>query len=274
MDKCDNCGTPLVGLQTRFCCRDCNQAFKNRAKRLALEASIPTLTCSWCASSFMGRVKTGLQSSYCGDQCRRLAANERNKSNGKRRRAELRELDTCANPFCGKWFSAPRGSNKQTCSKDCMYVVQEGRKDGVGALHSAAIHRGMLNATRVYFRNCKTCGELVCTRQRMRGNSLCDDCRAKWLRAHNAHKNHSRRAAGPKVMSVHQIAERDGRKCCICHRIVDMALSGRAKWGPTIEHLIPVSRGGTNDPDNLALAHRHCNTSRGNRGHAQLLLSA
>ncbi len=93
-------------------------------------------------------------------------------------------------------------------------------------------------------------------------------------KAINARKNQARRTAGPKVLSVSEIAARDGSRCNLCGKRVDLTLSGMAKWGPTIDHLIPVSHGGTNDADNLALAHRHCNVSRKNRGHAQLLLTA
>lgn len=74
------------------------------------------------------------------------------------------------------------------------------------------------------------------------------------------------------TMTVDDLAIRDGTRCYVCHRKVDMSLSGQAKWGPTIEHIVPVSKGGTNDPANLALSHRCCNTARGNRGHAQLQL--
>ena len=75
-------------------------------------------------------------------------------------------------------------------------------------------------------------------------------------------------------MSVDDLAQRDGRKCNICGRRIDMRLKGQTKWAATIDHLVPVSHGGTNDPANLALAHRFCNTSRHNTGPAQLLLTA
>jgi 5-methylcytosine-specific restriction endonuclease McrA len=75
-------------------------------------------------------------------------------------------------------------------------------------------------------------------------------------------------------MSVDDLAARDGSRCNICGRKIDMRLSGRAKWGPTIDHLVPVIAGGTNHPSNLALAHRHCNMSRHASGPAQLLLAS
>lgn len=33
----------------------------------------------------------------------------------------------------------------------------------------------------------------------------------------------------------------------------------------TLDHIVPISRGGTNSPDNIALACGHCNSSKGNK---------
>lgn len=32
-----------------------------------------------------------------------------------------------------------------------------------------------------------------------------------------------------------------GSPCCLCGRPIDTSLSGMAKWGPTVEHHVPVS---------------------------------
>jgi hypothetical protein len=128
----------------------------------------------------------------------------------------------------------------------------------------------------VYYFNCKHCGCLITKHFKRAGRygPICNECRRKWYQAHDAKKNNARRAAGAKIMSVYELAARDGATCHLCRRKVDMSISGKAKWGPTIDHLVPVSKGGTNDPENLALAHRYCNTARGNRGNVQLMLTA
>jgi 5-methylcytosine-specific restriction endonuclease McrA len=51
-----------------------------------------------------------------------------------------------------------------------------------------------------------------------------------------------------------------------------MELTSPHPRSPTVDHLIPVSEGGTDAPENLRLAHRTCNTKRGTRGTVQLLL--
>lgn len=65
--------------------------------------------------------------------------------------------------------------------------------------------------------------------------------------------------------TVVDIAERDGPICHICTDPIDMALSGNDIAGPTVDHIIPISRGGPDVFDNVALAHRYCNCCRGAR---------
>lgn len=52
------------------------------------------------------------------------------------------------------------------------------------------------------------------------------------------------------------IAERDGWRCHICARKV-------AKSALSIDHLIPLLHHGSHTPQNVALAHRSCNSRRG-----------
>lgn len=63
-----------------------------------------------------------------------------------------------------------------------------------------------------------------------------------------------------------------GARCHLCGRKIDPGLSGLHPMGATIDHLLPVSRGGTNELSNLHVAHRRCNVARGNRGDVQLPL--
>lgn len=60
-----------------------------------------------------------------------------------------------------------------------------------------------------------------------------------------------------------EIAERDMFECQRCHDPVDMLLSGLDTWGPTIDHRIPVSRGGPDTRANVQLMHRRCNLIKG-----------
>lgn len=67
-----------------------------------------------------------------------------------------------------------------------------------------------------------------------------------------------------------RIWNRDGRTCQICGVPTRFFRSGydtpfdRDDVAGSVDHIIPVSKGGTNDESNLRWACRSCNCSRGN----------
>lgn len=75
-------------------------------------------------------------------------------------------------------------------------------------------------------------------------------------------------------MLVGYLRERDGDKCQICRRDIRFDLPSGPKGdtrGPSIDHIVPRSKGGDDDLANLRLTHWGCNRSRGNRGGAEQL---
>jgi 5-methylcytosine-specific restriction endonuclease McrA len=68
---------------------------------------------------------------------------------------------------------------------------------------------------------------------------------------------------------VAYLADRDGKRCAICRKTINITLSSGPRGNPlgaSIDHVIPRSRGGSDDLANLRLAHWKCNNQRGNRG--------
>lgn len=59
------------------------------------------------------------------------------------------------------------------------------------------------------------------------------------------------------------IAERDHYQCGICSGPVNM--SAEDNLGPSIDHVIPVSAGGSSLATNLQLTHRGCNNAKRDR---------
>ncbi len=55
------------------------------------------------------------------------------------------------------------------------------------------------------------------------------------------------------------IRQLDRTRCHICG--LDIRMNERAH----LDHVIPLARGGTDTPDNMAWAHAFCNLSKGNR---------
>lgn len=63
------------------------------------------------------------------------------------------------------------------------------------------------------------------------------------------------------------IYERDGWICQLCNEPVDRSLNYQDRWAATLDHVMPRSLTLFSDdsPENLRLAHRACNSARGNR---------
>ena len=59
--------------------------------------------------------------------------------------------------------------------------------------------------------------------------------------------------------------KKGGRICPICgkHESEFRRYVLCRNW--SVDHIIPISKGGTNEPDNLRIICLHCNFSRGNR---------
>lgn len=65
-------------------------------------------------------------------------------------------------------------------------------------------------------------------------------------------------------MKAQRIGERDGWTCWLCGHRVDPHAPAGSPSAPTVDHVVPKSRGGSDDNANLRLAHRRCNGRRGN----------
>lgn len=57
------------------------------------------------------------------------------------------------------------------------------------------------------------------------------------------------------------VAERDGWVCQLCFGVVDPGVTS-GRWMATLDHVIPLSAGGTGALANLQLAHKRCNGQR------------
>lgn len=63
-------------------------------------------------------------------------------------------------------------------------------------------------------------------------------------------------------MRAREVAARDGWTCWLCGGAVDPDAPAGSRHAPTVDHVVPRSRGGRTEPGNLRLAHRTCNARR------------
>lgn len=75
-------------------------------------------------------------------------------------------------------------------------------------------------------------------------------------RASDRERKARRRGAREMIL---RIAQRDGFACSLCGE--HMPDVGDIE----VDHVIPVSKGGNSEPENLKLAHSRCNAKKGNR---------
>jgi 5-methylcytosine-specific restriction endonuclease McrA len=59
------------------------------------------------------------------------------------------------------------------------------------------------------------------------------------------------------------VFERDGWTCGLCSEPVDPALSWPDPQSASLDHVLPLSRGGSHTMANVQLAHLGCNVEKG-----------
>lgn len=60
-----------------------------------------------------------------------------------------------------------------------------------------------------------------------------------------------------------EIFERDNYVCHICDEPTDATVRHPSPLAPTIDHVIPLAKGGTHTRDNIKTAHSRCNVAKG-----------
>lgn len=75
--------------------------------------------------------------------------------------------------------------------------------------------------------------------------------------------NRRNRSFGLSWLDRMALFARDSWTCQICFELVDYSADHQSDWYPTIDHIVPRSKGGDDRLENLRTAHRWCNSVRG-----------
>jgi len=182
-------------------------------------------TCGRCGTVFDCTARTGPIPPFCGTEC---ADADR-----------LRVGSRCVG--CHGEITGRAGRRVKYCSPNCRSLVKAGR-------------------ARPREIECVSCGAIVDMTRRTSSSAL-------WYRANTARCDACSAARRPRryPLTAQEIAERDGPECRWCHTTIDMSLRDGSRLSPSVDHIIPWSRGGPNDADNLQLLHRVCNAEKGVR---------
>ena len=124
----------------------------------------------------------------------------------------------------------------------------------------------------VSFPTCLNCGMIVA-----KARTVCDKCkleakRESYRRKDVKRRSNLRRVKRDKDISLKRLYDRDNGICYLCGKVCDFNdskyIDGIFIVGnnyPTVEHIKPISLGGSDTWDNIKLACLYCNSKKGNR---------
>lgn len=150
---------------------------------------------------------------------------------------------------CGDLFTS-RSSNKIYCTNACLCAGNLADK--------RADYQVNLS------KSCRDCSTDITGRPWSR---LCPACKeANDRDAHRVGQQRRRarlRGVEHEAIRAREIYERDGWTCGICGLAVDPALTYPHKMSASLDHFIPIARGGSHTKGNVQCSHLHCNVLKG-----------
>jgi 5-methylcytosine-specific restriction endonuclease McrA len=128
--------------------------------------------------------------------------------------------------------------------------------------------------------DCRECGTSVVREYGDKRKVFCSDrCSRRWSvrergrRVGHGHRARARYFGVPyEPVNIKKVYERDGYKCRICGGRIDMKANTPAHNSKSIDHIIPMSRGGGHLWANVQAAHFGCNARKGDGSSGSQLL--
>jgi len=247
--QCEQCGSAFIGQQPnkRFCSDAC-QRRNHSAKPLAI-----TVTCEGCGNDFRPMRTDRVR--FCSRGC---AGAERTK----RRQVKYPSsaVRFCLCEECNRLFAA-RGP-AVVCGSSCAAVRADARR------------RARIEEQRT----ARACAHCATTFLPAHGAMVyCSDRCARRSAKVKHGSTHRRRARGfgvaYEVVNPLRVFERDAWRCQECGCKTPRSLRGTTNpRAPELDHIQPMSRGGSHTYRNTRCTCRACNGRKGNGPGGQLLL--
>lgn len=231
------------------------------------------LTCAECGVGYT--VTHNRRSMFCSEQCR-WRANER------KRRGRTRGQRVC--DWCGRTYQQT-GHEQRSCSFSCTAALKwVGRSVPIpwrschkcGSYYTTRsgrpcscppwISRGALRSV-----SCHNCG-VTWEAPARQGPHACEACRQEAKRRERRAERARRRRVHHEPYTPESIFDRDRWRCQICRRVVKRTATVPHPRAPTIDHILPISKGGADVPANVQCAHFECNWRKADGGTDQLRL--
>ena len=219
--------------------------------------------CPICLELFQFGIGRGRIKKYCSSKCCRKAQQKK----WSQRRQSHWQPKTCE--WCFKEWQPKNKMTARFCSQKCIsHNFQQLARFGVSDHSRLPI--------------C-ACGNLACPDPWKRNglstrgkHRRCLDCRLAQRRRADAgrggHKATLRRSvvkAGDTI-KFDELLMRDGLLCQICGGEMDWQ-TGISRVRVSLDHIIPISKGGSHTMDNVRLVHLSCNSRKGDKVPAHVL---
>lgn len=161
---------------------------------------------------------------------------------------------------CGTQFQV-KAQTRVFCSKSCSYEHTKARV--LKSWHESKKHRPHFKEI-----ECSYCSRPVTVPSSFTQKMVSHpECKAERKKARNRIKSTRRRGyrATLRNLSVEKMGDRDNWTCHICNDPVNPLLPSNHREGASVDHVIPLSRGGSDEPENLKLSHWICNVRKSNK---------
>jgi hypothetical protein len=118
---------------------------------------------------------------------------------------------------------------------------------------------------------CVECGQCFLSAY-SRARFCSKSCGKRASKRHRKYAKRTTRDPSEGVITITMLVKRDGNKCQLCGKRMNMKGDPQHGKAPSIDHIIPISLGGEHTLRNVQLAHRKCNGVKSNKMEGQLRL--
>ena len=206
-----------------------------------------TYICKRCGKEYIPKASDRI--TYCSRECAFTYRREHPKP------PKPKTVVVC--PVCGTAFERCRHQIR-FCSRACMRKHRNNQAYERNSRKFGAVKRPFI---------CKWCGKefmpFYGIKKRAFCSKKCADRHASWQEHVKNRLQDKEKAKGN--FSRRAVCERDGWICQICGQPVDENASWKDPLSATIDHIIPLSKGGEHSWGNVQCAHRRCNSLKGNQ---------
>ena len=172
----------------------------------------------------------------------------------------LQNLHECC--WCFSYFE--RSSNGKYCGDVCR--------------RSAQTHQARFGHVNFSTMPLCSCGRIATPpkekrhyRKSLGRSKLCQFCRAEKQKQSDINRASKKYQFRKEVLKrgerieIDNLVIRDGFDCQICDEPIDWSRCKAKKLWPSLDHIIPISKGGEHIYDNCRMVHFGCNAKKGNR---------